>query len=140
MPDRSPRAPIPPRVEVRLEQVQQLLDSLSRSCVAAGSDDAVRVRLANAAQLAELLESLTPELERATSAEGRTGAGIVSVGVVLEIYMRAVRELGAVALEARARIERTAAVVVEAREFARRRRRRTQKLAANRRNDAHSDA
>ena len=93
---------------------------------------AMEPRLANVAQLADILESIRPEFRRPTSADGETGAEAISERVVLGVYVRAVREVRAVALEARARIERTAAVLTEAREFARRQRRRADKIAAAR--------
>ena len=66
------------------------------------------------------VQPLLAELQRVTVA-AQSGAEL-SVRAVLDMYIQAVAELRAVALEARGRIERSAAVVAEAREFARRRR------------------
>ncbi|MBI3049023.1 MAG: hypothetical protein HYY76_12020 [Acidobacteria bacterium] len=85
------------------------------------------------------LESVLILLDRVRRGDGWDEHQGVSVTPVLEVYGRAVRELRAVALDARERIERAAAVVAEARESARRRRRRADKIAANRTSDARRD-
>jgi hypothetical protein len=61
---------------------------------------------------------------------GRHGA---SVRPALDAYVRVVRALRAVALDARGRIERAAPIVAEARLVARRNRRRAEKTVARRR-------
>lgn len=65
----------------------------------AGSDDTLEGRLADIARLAD------------------------PARVTLDTYSRAVRELRGVALDARNRIERAASTIVDARAYARRRRR-----------------
>jgi hypothetical protein len=52
------------------------------------------------------------------------------LGVAVEAYARAVRELREVAIDARRRIELAATAFADAREFARRRRRRAAKVTA----------
>lgn len=84
-------------------------------------------------RLEERLHQLLPlldELRRATSPDRGADAEAMPARVVLDVYVRAVRGLREVALEARGRVERTATVVTEAQESARRRRRRANKAAA----------
>lgn len=68
-------------------------------------------------------QRLLAELQRVTPAE-QAGAPDHSVRTVLDAYGRAVGALRAVAREARGRIERSAAIVAEARDVARRSRKR----------------
>jgi hypothetical protein len=58
----------------------------------------------------------------------RRGDEAADVPTALEAYIRVVRDMRAVALDARRRIEQGAAVTADAREYARRRRRRAQKV------------
>lgn len=69
-------------------------------------------------EVARLLEGL-PSM--------RAAEGDDEAARMLDVYARATRDLRAVAVEARALIERAAEVVAEAREHARRRRRRSNK-------------
>jgi len=73
------------------------------------------------------LQALLADLQHVAAPQ--SGADQLSVRAVLDVYAHAVAELRAIAQEARGRIEQSAAVVAEAREFARRRRRRGHKLA-----------
>jgi hypothetical protein len=88
--------------------------------------------LTRAADLLEVLESITPELRRAASSGAWDGYEAITARVALEIYDRAVRELRAVALDTRTRLRRAEAACADAREFARRRRRRAGKIALRR--------
>lgn len=83
------------------------------------------------------VEPLLAELKGVTAA-AQTGADDLSAPAVLDVYVRAVREFRAVAVEARGRIERAASVVAEAREAARRHRRRAAKAAARAAREAGS--
>ena len=79
------------------------------------------------------LEDVLRFLERLAAADG--GGETIPARVALEVYARAVRELRTIGVDTRARIERAAAVVTEARECAHRRRRRARKIAHRRRPD-----
>jgi hypothetical protein len=79
----------------------------------------------------ERLQPLLVELQQRAAAVGRTGDA-TSVRVALDAYGRVLRELRAVALDARGRVEQAAAAVAEARDAARRRRRRAGKIATRR--------
>lgn len=92
--------------------------------------NAPQAGLAEAVQLVEVLESAVQELKRAPSPDTRAGSDAIPERAVLDAYVRAVRALRAVALEARGRVERTATVLAEADLFTRRRRRRARKAAA----------
>lgn len=94
------------------------------------SDDDVRTHLAQAAALVDSLPSMIRALER--DAPVVSGGDEARLRAILDAYTRTVRALRAVALDARARVERTAAVITEAHEVARRRRRRLNKIAARR--------
>ena len=94
------------------------------------SDDDVRTHLAQAAKLVDALPSMTRALERDARAD--SGGDEDGLRAILDAYTRAVRALRAVALDARARIERTGTVITEAHDVVRRRRRRLNKIAARR--------
>jgi hypothetical protein len=119
-------------IDQRFDRILMLLERLEDTGSRAVGDDAVRLRLTQAAQLVEKLASITPELQQAVSRGGWDACDAVTARVVFAVYDRAVRELRAVALEARGRIERAEAVLAEAREFSRRRRRCAAKIAATR--------
>lgn len=91
--------------------------------------------LTYAAQLLQLLASIAPELPQATGSHAWQTADALRARVMFEIYDRAVRELRVVALGARVRIEQAEAVLAEARDFSRRRRRRAMKIAARLKTD-----
>ena len=92
--------------------------------------DAPQIPLVDAVQLVDAVESALQELRRAMPPDARSGSNLIPERVVLDVYVRAVRGLRAVALEARRRVERTTTHVMEAEAFARRRRRRARKAAA----------
>lgn len=87
-----------------------------------------------------LLERLRSACSR-SAGDGDVRARLVETANLVEVYARAVGELRTVALEARGRIELAEAVLDEAREFVRRRRRRVSKAAKHRSDrPARSDA
>lgn len=87
-------------------------------------DHMLRVRLADAVRLADILESVTQDLAQAAGPEP------IPPRVAFDVYARTLRELRAVVIEARERVDRATTLVAEASLFARRRRRRARKIAA----------
>jgi hypothetical protein len=83
------------------------------------SDDEIRDHLERAAKLVASLSPMTNDRTRDPRA-------------ILDVYIEAVRNLRAVARDARARVERAETVVMEASNVVRRRRRRAHKIAARR--------
>lgn len=78
------------------------------------------------------LESITRDFERIPPADAPAGTDADRARAVFETYRRAVRELRAIAVETRGRVDQASAVVTDAWTFAHRRRRRATKVAAKR--------
>jgi hypothetical protein len=86
------------------------------------TEDEILARRDDAAQL----------VDRLKSAIASAAGGDASIAAVLDTYRRVTGEFRALTADAAERLDRAEAVIAEAREFARRRRRRAVKLAAHR--------
>ena len=117
------------RLSERLARLVTALERL-REDVPGTADDAIRGRLTHAGNLVKLLDDLRVDLDALAPASEWTDLDAAVARVALEVYDRAVRELRAVALDARGRIERAQQVFEEASLLAHRRRRRMERRAS----------
>lgn len=123
--DTTPTLTLGAALDERFDRVLAVLERLRGVQPAAERD--VEARLAHAAVLLAEFDTLRADLELADPAD-RPSAVAARVG--LDLYDGAVRELRGVAGEARRGVERAEEVFAEALLFARRRRRRAERLTA----------
>lgn len=116
-------------IDRRIEWIVATLERMRRAEPPAKGADALRPSLVYAAQLLDLWASVAPALQQGADSHRWDEREALAARVALEIYERAVHEVRLVALDARASIEHADAVLAEAHEFARRRRRRAGKMA-----------
>jgi hypothetical protein len=127
-------APADDGITQRLELVVAMVERLRGTAPTAG-DNGVAARLARAGELLDALESFMPEVRDAAKSGRWDACDAVTARLAFDVYDRALRELRAVAVDARGGIERAAAAFSDAQTFARRRGRRADKIAAKGKGD-----
>jgi hypothetical protein len=116
--------------DATLHRLLRTLEALHDHTPAAAAADPRAARLALAARLMEQLALLVPAIEARVSVASCDDAEAVAMRTMLDIYERAVRELRAIARDARESIARADAAVADGRIAAKRHRRWLERTAS----------
>lgn len=119
-------------VHERLERLLTVLERV-RDGAASGDTDDAPAQLASASALLEVFEVLRADIEPRTPARAWDGSSAVASRVALDLYTGAVRDLRAVAMESRRRLQQADVVFADARELSRVQLRQAERLAKKRR-------